>query len=153
MKKLLYLSLLTGLLQSALCQQINPEYDSTLARSLSSDEYGMKSYVLVILKTGSNKIEDRKIIDSLFAGHMQNIVHMADIGKLVVAGPMGKNDKQYRGIFILNVTSFEEAKELIQKDPAIQASLLDADLYHWYGSAALPTYLETHKKIEKYLIQ
>jgi hypothetical protein len=49
----------------------------------------------------------------------------------------------------LNVTTIEEAKSLLETDPAIKEKLLEAELYRWYGSAALPVYLETHKKIQK----
>ncbi len=34
----------------------NPKYDKILADKLGGDEYGMKSYFLVILKTGSYPI-------------------------------------------------------------------------------------------------
>jgi len=153
MKKLLILNLLTSLMLCATGQGFNPSYDSTLAKTLGADDYGMKSYILVILKTGKNKIEDRAILDSLFAGHMANINRLAGSGKLIVAGPMGKNDNLYRGIFILNVTSYEEANELLQTDPTIKEKILEAELYKWYGSAALPVYLETHKKIEKIKIR
>jgi len=47
------------------------------------------------------------------------------------------------------VTTFEQANELLQADPTIKESILDVELYNWYGSAALPVYIETHKKIEK----
>jgi uncharacterized protein YciI len=130
-------------------QTVNPRYDSTLAKTLQADDYGMKSYVLVILKTGSNKSTDKVLIDSCFAGHMKNIGRLVDLNKLVVAGPMAKNEKLYRGIFILNVTSFDEANELLQTDPAISEKLLEAELYAWYGSAALPEYLKVSDKIWK----
>lgn len=74
---------------------------------------------------------------------------MVKAGKLVVAGPIGKNEKSYRGIFILNAKDFEEAKELLKGDPAVKEGLLDAELYNWYGSAALPLYLESADKIAK----
>jgi uncharacterized protein len=144
--------LFTILILISFCAAAQPDlttYDSILAKKLGADAYGMKSYVLVILKTGSNKIENKAVYDSLFAGHLQNIGRLANLGKLTVAGPLGKNDKQYRGIFILNVKSIEEATELLQSDPTIKEKLLEAELYKWYGSAALPVYLETHKKIEK----
>jgi uncharacterized protein YciI len=130
-------------------QTTNPVYDSTLAKSLGADDYGMKMYVLVILKTGSNKTENKAEIDSLFRGHLENIGRLADKQKLVVAGPLKKNEKAYRGIFILNVKTFEEANELLKTDPAIREKLLDAELYNWYGSAALPVYLKVHEQIEK----
>ena len=133
-------------------QTVNPDYDSTLAKKFGADDYGMKSYVFVILKTGSNTTTDKAFIDSCFAGHMANIFRLVDEGKLIVAGPFGKNDNSYRGLFIFNVSTIEEAKKLVETDPAINSKLLDADLYNWYGSAALPEYLEVALKIGKYKI-
>lgn len=130
-------------------QDSQPVYDSVLAKSLGADDYGMKSYILVILKTGENQIADKPLRDSLFAGHLSNIARLADEGKLVVAGPLGSNENAYRGIFILNVNSKPEALEMLQSDPVIREKVLAADLYNWYGSAALPAYLEVHKNIEK----
>ncbi|RPI59459.1 MAG: hypothetical protein EHM44_12060 [Ignavibacteriales bacterium] len=133
-------------------QTVNPDYDSTLAKQLGADDYGMKSYVFVILKTGSNATTDKAFIDSCFSGHMANIVRLVNEGKLIVAGPLGMNDNAYRGLFVFNVSTIEEARELVQSDPAINSKLLDADLYNWYGSAALPEYLEAALKIGKYKI-
>ena len=39
-----------------------PAFDAELARSVGADEHGMKSYVLVVLKTGPNKVPDRKSV-------------------------------------------------------------------------------------------
>ncbi len=130
-------------------QTPNTKYDKHLADSLGADEYGMKNYVLVILKTGSVKIEDQKISDSLFGGHMRNIKSLADQGKLVLAGPIHKNEKEYRGLFILNVKTIDEARDLLQTDPTIKAKLLDAELYNWYGAACLPMYLPYFEKVQQ----
>ncbi len=130
-------------------QQPNPRYDKAYADSLGADQYGMKKYVLVILKTGSNTMENKAIADSLFRGHMTNIESMAQAGKLIVAGPMQKNTKAYRGIFILDVRTVAEAEALVANDPAIKAKLLDTEYFTWYGSAALPTYLPNHVRLEK----
>ncbi len=130
-------------------QTDNPAYNKSLADSLGADEYGMKMYVLAILKTGTNEVKDKAKSDSLFGGHMQNIKRLADEGKLVVAGPLKKNDKNYRGIFILNVKTIEEAKLLLDTDPAIHAKVFDTELYGWYGSAALPMYLPSSEQVGK----
>lgn len=82
-------------------------------------------------------------------GLLDNINRLVDDGKLIVAGPLGKNDKTYRGIFILTVKTIEEAEALLQTDPAIKEGLLDFELYKWYGSAALPEYLESSDRIWK----
>lgn len=134
---------------SAVGQKTNPSYDSTLAEKYGADERGMKSYVLVILKTGSSTTADKAFIDSCFSGHMNNINRLVKSGQLIVAGPLGKNENTYRGIFILNTMTLEEAAELMQTDPAIKEKLLEPILFKWYGSAALPAYLEVSDKIWK----
>lgn len=133
-----------------LCKaQEKPKYDEALAKKLGADNYGMKMYVLVMLKTGSNTTATKAQTDSLFRGHMANIDRLAKESKLIVAGPLAKNDKQYRGIFILNTKSLEEVKTWLATDPAISSKLLDAEIFNWYGSAALPEYLPYHDKIQK----
>ncbi len=130
-------------------QTVNTTYDSALAKSFDADDYGMKKYVLVMLKSGTNTSNDKNVIDSIFSGHMKNIKRLADEGSLVIAGPIMKSDK-YRGIFILSVETLEEASKLLETDPAIAEKFLDAELYQWYGSAALKEYLKIHDKIQKY---
>lgn len=128
----------------------NPNFDQALAEKLGGDDYGMKGYFLVILKTGTNTITDKELINESFKGHMNNINKLVDEGKLIVAGPLGKNDKNYRGIFILsNIASIEEAKTLLQSDLAIKNGILDYDIFNWFGSAALPEYLPMADKIWK----
>jgi hypothetical protein len=149
MKMLILLSFMLSAVFQLQAQTNNPAYDPALAEKLGADDYGMKSYMLVILKTGNNKTTDKAFIDSCFRGHMENIGRMVDDNKLIVAGPLGKNESSYRGIFILNVATTEEAKFLLQTDPAINENLLAADIYKWYGSAALPLYLPDSEKIWK----
>ena len=130
-------------------QQANPKYDKAYADSLGADERGMKMYVLVILKTGPVKITDKAANEAIFKGHMDNINRLASAGKLIVAGPLEKNTKAYRGIFIFNLKTIEEARLLVDSDPAVKAKVFDAELFQWYGSAALPEYLKFQPKIEK----
>jgi uncharacterized protein YciI len=148
MKRILTLSILLALSIFAIAQdkKVNPNYDAELAKQVGADDYGMKMYVLVILKTGTNTSETKAKTDSLFAGHMANMGKLVKENKLIVAGPLGKNDKNYRGIFILNTKSIEEAKAILATDPAVNAKLLDAEIMNWYGSAALSAYLKAQRK-------
>jgi hypothetical protein len=149
MYKLMFLSLALFPSLSAFAQSENMKYDKALADSLGGDQYGMKMYTLVMLRTGTKTIENKAVVDSLFGGHMANINKLVGSGKMVVAGPLRKNERSYRGIFILNVKTNDEAKLLLEGDPAITSGLLDAELYQWYGSSALPMYLPFHEKVEK----
>ncbi len=124
-------------------------YDSTLAKKLGADDYGMKQYVFCLLKTGPATITDKAKRDSLFSGHMKNIGRLADEGKLALAGPFEKNVRQYRGIFIFNVSTIAEAEKLTQTDPAVKAGIFVAELTEWYGTASLLQIPEMHKKVQK----
>ena len=149
MKQLLLLLVFLSVILSIQAQQINPKYDAELAKKVGADDYGMKSYIFVILKTGTNTSTNKIEVDKAFAGHMTNMNTMVEAGKLVVAGPIGENDINYRGIFILNESDMEKAKILLATDPAIKAKFLDYDIFPWYGSAALSEYLEASDKVWK----
>jgi len=149
MKKTLILCCTIFISCSISAQPATITYNAALADSLGADEYGMKSYTFVILKTGSQTEPDNDKRNALFRGHLDNIGKLVEAGKMVIAGPLGKNDLSYRGIFVLNTSDVEEAKTLLASDPAIAAGLLDYEVMNWYGSAALPAYIETHRKIEK----
>ncbi|SDE63876.1 YCII-related domain-containing protein [Mucilaginibacter pineti] len=137
------LLLATGTIASA-----QHAFNQRLADSLGADQYGMKKYVLVMLKTGKTKVSKVRG-DSLFQGHMANIDKLAAAGQLVAAGPLAKNTRRYEGIFILNVKTTDEAIKLLKTDPAIRAGLLETECYSWYGSAALPLYLKFHDQVKK----
>lgn len=125
-------------------------FDPELAKRLGADERGMKSYVLCILKTGPKDAEIKgDARKEIFAGHFANIGRLADEGKLAVAGPFGKNDKAYRGLYIFNVATIEEAEKLVQLDPAVKAGIFVPDLTSWYGSAAMMVVNETHQRLQK----
>jgi uncharacterized protein YciI len=130
-------------------QETESKYDEKLAKSLNADEHGMKQYVFCILKTGSNTTATTEEKNEFFKGHMANIGKLAKEGKLVLAGPFMKNDRNYRGLYIFNVATIEEAKELVATDPAVKSNLLEAELTPWYGTAALMETLKIHEKITK----
>ncbi|MDW9380811.1 YciI family protein [Chryseobacterium sp. JV558] len=127
-----------------------PKYNQELATSLGADQYGMKAYTIVMLTTGSVKIEDKSKMSELMKGHMANIGKLADEGKIVVAGPfLEKNKENYRGMFIFNTNSKEEAEQWVKTDPAVQAGVFSYEIFPWYGSAALPLYLKHHDEVSK----
>lgn len=126
------------------------KFNQELATSLGADQYGMKAYTIVMLTTGTAKIEDKAKMGELMKGHMGNITRLADEGKIVVAGPfLEKNKENYRGMFIFNTKSKEEAEQWVKTDPAVQAGVFNYEIFPWYGSAALPLYLKHHEEISK----
>jgi uncharacterized protein YciI len=134
---------------SCLAQNHSTQYDPALADSLGADEYGMKTYFFVLLKTGDTVINNKDSLSTMFQGHFENMSKMADLGNLVVAGPFMKNERDYRGIFIIEAENEEALMEMLHDDPTIKQGVFEAEVTPWYGSAALATYYETHKKIAK----
>jgi uncharacterized protein YciI len=63
-------------------------------------------------------------------GHMANINRLAEMKKLIAAGPFG-DDGRLRGIFVFRVGSLEEAKALTAGDPAVQAGRLAMEIHPW----------------------
>lgn len=125
-------------------------YDAALAEKLGADDLGMRPYVLAILKTGpqDSVITDKDERAALFAGHFSNMGKLAEEGKLVLAGPLGGEDGR-RGLFILNTSDIDTAKEWVATDPTIEAGVFVVDYSKYYGSAALMQINEVHPTIQK----
>ncbi len=131
-------------------QKLNSQsdYDSTLAKKLNADAYGMKQYVMAFLMKGPNRSHDSTESMEIQKAHLKNIMRLANEGKLIIAGPFLDNT-DIRGIFIFNVESIEEAKELTESDPAVKAGVLTMELHTWYGPAILPEAIKLNEKLQK----
>jgi uncharacterized protein YciI len=107
---------------------------------------GMALYYMVLLKRGPKWTpevtdETKKIQE----GHMANIQRMADSGKMVLAGPF-LDGGELRGIFLFKVDSAEEAKAMMDSDPAVQAGRLIGEIHPWMTDArVIQTGLQTPK--------
>lgn len=125
-----------------------PAHDPALASRLGADERGMRSYVLVVLKTGPNKLPAGPERDEMFRGHFANIKRLADAGKLVLAGPFDGVDG-WRGLFVFAVKDIEEARQLAATDPVLVKGEMVAEYHRYYGSAALMLVPEFHDRLAR----
>lgn len=121
-------------------------YDAELARTVGADERGMRGYVLVILKTGPNRVPAGPERDEMFKGHFANITRLADAGQLVLAGPLDGVDG-WRGLFVMAVGDIEEARQLVATDPVIERGEMVAEYHKYYGTAALMLIPDMHKRL------
>ena len=126
-------------------------FDQARATKTGADEYGMKRYVMAFLKRGPNRDRPKAEADELQRLHMANIGRLAEEGKLVLAGPF-LGDGDLRGIYIFDVETLEQAKQLTATDPAIKAGSLIMELVPWYGSAALMEVNGIHNTLAKTLM-
>ena len=124
-----------------------PAFDAGLAQKTGADDYGMRRYVLVILRTGPTRVVDAEERKAMFAGHMANIQRLAKAGKLALAGPFGDAAGDWRGLFVFATDDIDEAKALVATDPVIQQGEMVADYHSWYGSAATMLIGELHEKL------
>lgn len=120
--------------------------DPALAKQLGADERGMRKYVLVILRTGPQRVPDGPAREEMFKGHFANIKRLASAGKLVLAGPFGEKT-DWRGMFVFAVNTQEEAEQLVATDPVIKNGEMVAEYHPLYASAALMAVKEIHEKI------
>ena len=125
-----------------------PAFDAALAQRTGADERGMRSYVLVILKTGPKRIEDAEERKAMFAGHFANMERLSKAGKLVMAGPFAQDADGWRGLFLFAVADIEEAKSLTETDPVIVEGEMIAEYHRWYGSAAAMLIPELHNQLQ-----
>ena len=124
------------------------KYDAQLATSLGGDERGMRSYVLVVLKTGPNKMPEGPARKKMFEGHFANIQRLAAEKKLVLAGPFDGDDG-WRGMFIFATPDIGQARQFVATDPVIVNGEMVAEYHQFYGSAGLMMVNDIHNKIQK----
>jgi uncharacterized protein len=110
---------------------------STMAQRDTTKNTGpnIKQFWLVVLKTGP---KDKVITDSterskIFAGHFANMERLYNEGILKAAGPFGKNDFTWRGLFILDCKTKEEAENNVKTDPTVVAGVFIVDIVPWYS--------------------
>lgn len=128
--------------------EIAPAYDDVLAKSLGADDYGMRNYVLVILRTSPTPLAAGKERDDMFKGHFANMQRLAQEKVLAFAGPLDAVDG-WRGLFVLAVDDIEAAKKHVATDPVIVKGEMVAEYHKLYGSAALMLVNPTHEKLAK----
>ncbi len=128
----------SSLLTMAVCLLLAQPTFSQNDTTGKKNEAKIKQFWLVMIKTGP---KDKEITDSterskIFAGHFSNMTRLHKEGVLKVAGPFGKNDFTWRGLFILDCKTKEEAENYVKTDPAIAAGVFVVDIVPWFSEAS-----------------
>lgn len=135
MKGLLLALLFCGFASGSLYAQADTEKEPrTFEYEEGDTTYLMKRYVMVFLMRGDQATEySEEELKEIQAGHMENMAKIDEAGKLMIAGPFG-DDGDHRGILIIDTETIEEAKEMVETDPAIIAGRLRAEYHTWWGA-------------------
>lgn len=104
----------------------------TLMKGNDVPDGAMKQYFLVLLRRGPMRDQDSTTLEELQKQHLANISRLAQEGIIDIAGPFG-HDGDLRGIFIMNVDSYETAKAACDTDPMIKCGRLVAEIYPWWS--------------------
>lgn len=97
------------------------------------------AYTFVQLKTGARTDLTADEQRAVFGGHFANMERLAREGKLLVAGPYGRqrSDASLRGIFVLAAADVAEARAWAETDPGVVAGVFRLELASLATRAAL----------------
>jgi uncharacterized protein YciI len=113
-----------------LIAEMHPWWSEDVMKKPSSSTKLTTAYLALLTRGPKWTPEKTPATAELQKAHLANIVRLAEMKKLVVAGPFG-DDGVLRGIFVFKVASLEEARVLTETDPAVQAGRLAIDLHPW----------------------
>jgi len=92
-------------------------------------------YYIYLLKKGPAWSPDETPeIEALQEAHLDNLKRLADLGKLVLNGPLLDSfatSGDIRGIGVLKTGSLAEAQQLISTDPMVKVGRLIFELHTW----------------------
>ena len=100
-----------------------------------AESMGMTIYHVFLLKKGPTwSAESNPEISALQEEHLANLRKLADMGKLVLNGPLLDSfatSGEIRGIGVLKTDTLAEAEELIATDPMVRVGRLIFELHAW----------------------
>ncbi len=114
-----------------LVPELHPWWSEDVMKKTTSAPTKFTTAYLAFLTRGDKWTPEKTpATEAIQKAHLANIQKLADMKKLVVAGPFGDNGT-LRGIFVFKVDSIEEARSLAATDPAVQAGRLALQILTW----------------------
>jgi uncharacterized protein YciI len=110
--------------------EMHPWWSEDIFRERAKPMKLTKTFLAFLTRGEKWTPEKTPATEEIQKGHMANINRLAEMKKLIAAGPFGDNGR-LRGIFVFRVESLEEAKNLTASDPAVQAGRLAMDIHTW----------------------
>jgi uncharacterized protein YciI len=110
--------------------ELHPWWAEDVMKKTETPQKMVTAYLAFLVRGEKWTPEKTPQTEEIQKAHLANIRRLAEMKKLVVAGPFG-DDGNLRGIFVFRVNSLEEARALTLTDPAVQAGRLALDLHPW----------------------
>tara|TARA_R110002051_G_scaffold256308_1_gene315410 strand:- start:119 stop:619 length:501 start_codon:yes stop_codon:yes gene_type:complete len=99
----------------------------------TKDTVLMQQYFIAFLKTGPNRGQSEKEIDSLQKLHLDHLGRMYEMGYADISGPFG-DEGEIRGITIYNVPTLHMADSLAKLDPMVASGRLEIEMHPWWAA-------------------
>ncbi|HSS20725.1 MAG TPA: YciI family protein [Pyrinomonadaceae bacterium] len=113
-----------------LAAEMHPWWSEDVMKKFASPFKPTTAYIGFLTRGAKWTPEKTPATEELQKAHLANIFRLAETKKLVVAGPFG-DDGTLRGIFVFKVASIDEARQLAETDPAVQAGRLAIEMHPW----------------------
>lgn len=110
--------------------ELHPWWSEDVMKRTATPSTIMTAYLAFLVRGDKWTPEKTPETEAIQKAHLENINRLAEMKKLVVAGPFGDNGT-LRGIFVFRVNSIEEARELAATDPAVKAGRLALQIHPW----------------------
>jgi len=111
--------------------ELHPWWSEPVMKKLTSPPQKSETAYLAFLVRGDKwTAEKTPATEAIQKAHLENIGKLAEMKKLVVAGPFGDNGT-LRGVFVFRTDSIDEARALANTDPAVKAGHLALQIHPW----------------------
>lgn len=119
-----------GVVAEHLVPELHPWWSEDVMKKTTLPAKLTTAYLAFLTRGDKWTPEKTPATAAIQQAHLANIQKLAEMKKLVVAGPFGDNGR-LRGIFVFKVDSIEEARSLAATDPAVQAGRLALQIHPW----------------------
>ena len=119
-----------GVASGHFAAEMHPWWSEDVMKKASMPLKLHTAYLAFLVRGDKWTPEKTPATEAIQKAHLENINRLAEMKKLVVAGPFGDNGR-LRGIFVFRVGSMEEARGLAETDPAVKAGRLALILHPW----------------------
>lgn len=119
-----------GVVSGLFAPEMHPWWSEDVMLKTSPPFKMMTAYLAFLVRGDKWTPEKTPATEAIQKAHLENINRLAEMKKLVVAGPFGDNGG-LRGIFVFRVGSIEEARQLAETDPAVKAGRLALIIHPW----------------------
>ncbi|GAA5522160.1 YciI family protein [Aliifodinibius salicampi] len=131
MKNLIFTIVLISICSLTYAQEQEPTEPETFQMEWEGEKVTMQKYFIVFLKKGPNRDQPEEERQQIQEKHLAYLGKLFKEGVLNINGPTGDNG-EISGISVYSTATLEEAVELAEGDPAVQAGRLVVEAHSWW---------------------